>query len=65
MYNTTYRCVKPFTAYDRNKKPIKIERKSIWGLCWCGGEHSFKELTNGKITLSLPDILVAHHFKKI
>lgn len=65
MYNTTYRCVKPFTVSDKDQKPIKIPKGTLWGLCWCGGEHSFKELTDGKMTLSLPDILVAHHFKKI
>lgn len=65
MYNTRYRCTKPFTVYDGNQNPIKIQRRSIWNLCWCGGQHSFKELTNGKTVLTLPDEYVSKCFKKV
>lgn len=65
MYNTQYKCVKPFNVYNGKQEPIKIKRGTVWSLCWCGGGRSFKELTNGQLTLSLPDMYVSNHFKKI
>ena len=66
MYNTKYKCIKSFYVYDsQTQKPIKIERRSIWQLAWCGGERSFKELKSRKMVISLPDEYVERYFKKI
>lgn len=66
MYNTHYRCVKPFTVFDdKTQSPVRIERGSIWQLNWCGGKYSFKELKTHKMTISLPDSYVERYFKKV
>lgn len=50
MYNTNYKCVKPFDVWldaigqDGKKIPYRVKRGTIWRLEWCGGEQSFKEL---------------------
>lgn len=51
MYNTNYKCVKPFDVWldaigqDGKKIPYRVKRGTIWRLVWCGGEQSFKEFT--------------------
>lgn len=42
MYNTNYKCVKPFDVWldaigpDGKKIPYRVERGTIWHLEWCG-----------------------------
>lgn len=49
MYNTNYKCVKPFDVWldtigpDGKKIPYRVKRGTIWRLVWCGGEQSDKE----------------------
>ena len=44
MYNTNYKCVKPFDVWldtigpDGKKIPYRVKRGTIWRLVWCGGE---------------------------
>lgn len=51
MYNTNYKCVKPFDVWldaigpDGKKIPYRVKRGTIWRLEWCGDEQSFKEFT--------------------
>lgn len=50
MYNTNYKCVKPFDVWldaigpDGKKIPYCVERGTIWRLVWCGGKQSFKKV---------------------
>lgn len=50
MYNTNYKCVKPFDVWldaigpDGKKIPYRVERGTIWRLVWCGGAQSFKDI---------------------
>ena len=56
MYNTNYKCVKPFDVW----------LDAIWRLEWCGGEQSFKELSGpNKMHITLPDEYIEQHFKKV
>lgn len=61
MYNTNYKCVKPFDVWldaigqDGKKIPYRVKRGTIWRLVWCGGEQSFKEFTGpDKMHITLP-----------
>ena len=52
MYNTNYKCVKPFDVWfdaigpDGKKIPYCVERGTIWRLVWCGGKPvSYTHLT--------------------
>lgn len=72
MYNTNYKCVKPFDVWldvigpDGKKIPYRVERGTIWRLEWCGGEQSFKELSGSdKMHITLPDEYVEKYFKKV
>lgn len=48
MYNTNYKCVKPFDVWldaigpDGKKIPYRVKRGTIWRLEWCGGEQRFQ-----------------------
>ena len=71
MYNTNYKCVKPFDVWldaigpDGKKIPYRVKRGTIWRLVWCGGEQSFKEFTGpDKMHITLPDEYVEKYFKK-
>ena len=62
MYNTNYKCVKPFDVWldaigpDGKKIPYRVKRGTIWRLEWRGGEQSFKELSGpDKMHITLPD----------
>lgn len=72
MYNTNYKCVKPFDVWldaigpDGKKIPYRVERGTIWRLEWCGGEQSSKELSGpDKMHITLPDEYIEQHFKKV
>ena len=72
MYNTNYKCVKPFDVWldaigqDGKKIPYRVERGTIWHLEWCGGEQNFKEFTGpDKMHITLPDEYVEKYFKKV
>lgn len=72
MYNTNYKCVKPFDVWldaigpDGKKIPYRVERGTIWHLEWCGGKQSFKELSGpDKMHITLPDEYVEKYFKKV
>ena len=60
MYNTNYKCVKPFDVWldaigpDGKKIPYRVKRGTIWRLEWCGGEQSFKELSAQFTTSMIP-----------
>lgn len=71
MYNTNYKCVKPFDVWldaigpDGKKIPYRVKRGTIWRLVWCGGEQNFKEFTGpDKMHITLPDEYVEKYFKK-
>lgn len=71
MYNTNYKCIKPFDVWldtiglDGKKIPYRVERGTIWHLEWGGGEQNFKELSGpDKMHLELPDEYVEKYFKK-
>lgn len=68
MYNTNYKCIKPLKLWNKEGE-VKIPRKSIWKLAWCGGEKSMKELTglinNKPQTIILPDCYIEKYFKKV
>ena len=62
MYNTSYKCVKPFDVWldaigpDGKKIPYRVERGTIWRLEWCGGEQNSKEFTGpDKMRITLRD----------
>lgn len=46
MYNTNYKCVKPFDVWldaigpDGKKIPYRVERGTIWRLVWSGAVAS-------------------------
>lgn len=72
MYNTNYKCVKPFDVWldaigqDGKKIPHRVKRGTIWRLVWCGDEQSFKEFTGpDKMHITLPDEYVEKYFKKV